>query len=127
MAKIMIVEDEAIVAMSVRSKLRSLGYEVCDLVSRAEDALENVAIEKPDLIIMDIGLSGRMNGIDAAREIRHHSAAPIIFTTGYFDEELAKEITSISASWLLQKPFGPEDIEQLVAEALLQRGTNTHK
>ena len=125
MARIMIVEDEAITAMSIRVKLRSLGHEICDLVSTGEGALKNMATEMPDLIIMDVGLPGKMNGIQVCREIRRRNNTPIIFITGYFDEELAEEVRKIRASWLLQKPFGPQDIERLVAEILNQQRTDS--
>ena len=125
MAKVMIVEDEAITAMSIRLKLRSLGYEVCELLSSGEDVLKNMETDKPDLIIMDVGLSGKMNGIQTARKIRLCSTVPIVFITGYFDGELAKEVNKVSASWFLQKPFGPQDIETLAEEILGQHSVDS--
>ena len=69
--KIMIVEDESISAISLRTKLKSLGYEVCELLSTGDQAVKDVKKEKPDLVIMDIVLAGKMDGIaeNSARQL----------------------------------------------------------
>lgn len=121
MAKIMIVEDEAITALSIRVRLKSLGYSVCALLSDGEAAVKSVATERPDLIIMDIGLPGKIDGIEAAKRIQSHYNIPIIFITGYFDQNLDKEVREINPSFLLTKPFSPSDIEQAIEEMLAPR------
>ncbi|MBW2007591.1 MAG: response regulator [Deltaproteobacteria bacterium] len=121
MAKILIVEDEAITAMSIRLKLTSMGYEVCGLVSKGEEALERIRVHKPDLVIMDVGLPGKMNGLETAREIRKIHEAGIIFITGYYDEGMEAEGMGMGNSRFLQKPFRPGDIERLVKEVFREQ------
>ncbi len=65
-ARILIVEDEAIIAMELESQLQSLGYEVTSIVDTGEKAIEKAEADKPDLMLMDIRIKGDMDGIDAA-------------------------------------------------------------
>lgn len=116
--KIMIVEDEAINAMSLRTKLKSLGYEVCELAATGEQAIRDVERERPDLILMDITLSGEMDGIEAARQIRLRHDIPIIFLTGYYDEEILDETKGVGSTAILLKPFGPNAVEMAIDQAL---------
>ncbi len=67
-AKILIVEDEAIIAMEIENQLQSLGYEVTSIVDTGEKAIEKAESDKPDLILMDIRIKGEMDGIEAAEE-----------------------------------------------------------
>ncbi len=86
-AKILIVEDEAIIAMEIESQLRSLGHKVTSIVDTGEKAIEKAEEDKPDLILMDIRIKGEKDGIEAAEEIRHRFGIPVIFSTAYLDEE----------------------------------------
>ena len=115
--KILIVEDEAINALSLSSKLKSLGYDVCELAATGEQAIKDVEKERPDLILMDIILSGEMDGIEAAREIRVRYDIPIIFLTGYYDEGILDETKGVASSAILLKPFGPNAIETAIDRA----------
>ncbi|MBT4286518.1 MAG: response regulator, partial [Deltaproteobacteria bacterium] len=65
-AKILIVEDEAIIAMKIESQLQSLGYEVTSIVDTGEKVIQKAEEDKPDLILMDIRIKGGMDGIDTA-------------------------------------------------------------
>ncbi|MCK5741856.1 MAG: response regulator, partial [Chlorobi bacterium] len=69
MAKILIVEDQIITAMDMQMKLEDAGYEVTDLISYGEDVLQSVKNNKPNLVLLDIGLAGKMNGIESAKSI----------------------------------------------------------
>ena len=116
--KVLIVEDESITAMSLRTKLKSSGYEVCELLSTGEQAVKNVEEEKPDLVIMDVILAGKMDGIEAVKEIQSRYDIPVIFVTGYYDEEMLKDAEKVDSSILLLKPFGPDDIETAIEKIL---------
>ena len=87
-AKIMIVEDMAIIAEDLRARTEDLGYSVIAAVPTGESALKQVDREPPDLILMDIRLAGEMDGIEAAEWIRAKSEIPIIFLTAHSDEEI---------------------------------------
>lgn len=117
-AKIMIVEDEAIVALNMKSELSDMDYEICKLVTSGEDAVKNVEHEKPDVILMDIILNGKISGIEAAREIRSRHNIPIIFLTGCEDEttrELAEEVDPVD---YLIKPVEMYDLGLAIDKAL---------
>ncbi|MBT4089321.1 MAG: response regulator, partial [Deltaproteobacteria bacterium] len=86
-AKILIVEDEAIIAMEMESQIQGLGYEVTSIVDTGEKAISKAESDKPDLIIMDIRIKGEMDGIDAAEVIRKRFGIPVVFSTAYLDEE----------------------------------------
>ena len=114
----MIAEDEAISALSMQRALIRAGYDVCDLVSTGEDALERVKQKNPNLVIMDVFLNGRVNGIEAAMEIRSRSDIPIVFITGYEEGQLIEQIKSINSSTYLLKPFTPRALESVITQAL---------
>ena len=120
--KIMIVEDETITAMSLRTRLKSLGYEVCGLLSTGEQAIKHMEKERPDLVIMDIILAGKIDGIEAVKEIQLRHNIPVIFITGLYDEEMLKDAKNVKSSMLLRKPFGPDDIENAIDQII-----NEHK
>lgn len=116
--RILIVEDESIIAMSLRAILKLSGYDVCEVVSTGEQAVKNVEEEKPDLVIMDIVLAGKKNGVDAAKEIRSRYDIPIIFITGFYDEDMLKDAEHVKSSLLFLKPFQPDDLETAIDEIL---------
>ena len=116
--KILIAEDEAISALSMQRELTRSGYDVCEMVSTGEEAVERVKQEKPDLVIMDVILNGRVNGIAAAMEIRLRSDIPIVFITGYEEGKLIERIKSVKSSTHLIKPFTPKALKSAITQAL---------
>ena len=116
--KIMIVEDEILIAMNMKSDLIGMGYEVCELVTTGEAAIKNTEHESPDVVMMDIILNGEMNGIDAAREIRSRYGIPIIFITGCEDEgtkELAEDVGPVE---YFVKPVELVDLKSAIDKAI---------
>ena len=102
--KVLIVEDEVIIAWDLKRTIEKLEGGVVDIAASADKAVEHARVHAPDLILMDIGLKGQRTGIDAAVEIRSFSKAPIIFLTGnthLVDDAL---IESIRAQGLYSKP-----------------------
>ncbi len=114
----MIVEDEAIVALEMKSSLSSIGYETCKIVNSGKKAIDGVEQEKPDIVLMDIIIKGEMDGIEAAREIRSRHDIPIIFTTGCEDEETRKRAEEVKPIAYLIKPVETEDIKLAIEKAL---------
>ena len=86
-AKVMVVEDESIVAIDISQRLQSLGYEVTATVSSGEKAVEMAEKTRPDIILMDIVLKGEMGGIEAAEEINKRMKVPIVYITAYSDRK----------------------------------------
>lgn len=85
--KILIVEDEAITAMSLESSLEKLGYQVTSIVNSGKAALNSIDSNKPDIVLMDIKIKGDMDGIDTAEVIREKFDLPFVFSTAFLDQE----------------------------------------
>lgn len=112
--KVLLVEDNAIIAMSFRMDLTQAGYDVLETLGTGEDAVEFVKNRRPDVIVMDIGLPGRMDGIEAAHQIRGADDIPIIFTTGYGEDVMMDRIRNINKTAVLLKPVSVADIQDAV-------------
>jgi DNA-binding response OmpR family regulator len=108
--KILIVEDEAVVSLFLKVQLVKRGYFVCGQVTTGEDAIRAVQKEEPDIILMDIHLGGKIDGLQAALAIRQFSNVNIIAMTGYEDEELRIAIDKLTSSAILIKPVSIKDI-----------------
>ncbi len=81
--QVLIVEDEAVVSMDLRYKLEAMGYSVIAEISSGEEAVKAASQLRPDVVLMDIGLSGQIDGIDAAAKIRDQFDVPVVYLTGY--------------------------------------------
>lgn len=110
MKKILIVEDEAIVAMENKMNLTKAGFLVVGSVSSAEDALLKIAETLPDLILMDIKLKGDLNGIDAVSIIREKHDIPVVFLTGNSDNKTQLLMKEIPNTTYLLKPVLTNDL-----------------
>jgi PAS domain S-box-containing protein len=117
-AKILIVEDEAIIAMEIESQLQSLGYEVTSIVSNGEDAIKKTESDKPDLILMDIRIKGEMDGIETAEVIRNKFGIPVIFLTAYADEERLNRAKLTQPFGYLLKPIQERELKVTIEMAL---------
>lgn len=117
-ARILIVEDEAVVAENLEKVITDCGYEVVGRAASADDAV-NAAIElKPDLILMDIVLLGEKNGIDASHEIKEKIDIPIIFLTAYSNLELIDRAKSVEPYAYIIKPFQDRQLFASIEMAL---------
>lgn len=114
MAKILIVEDEAIIVHSFKIELEAQGNEICGMVSTAKEAIEFVQENEPDLILMDINLSGDMDGIQAAEKILEMKSIPIVFMTGYTHKRNAERVKKIDHLAYISKPIDPYQILKLI-------------
>jgi two-component system, response regulator PdtaR len=118
MARIIVVEDEAIVAMATKMMLRNLSHETIVIVSEAEQAIQESNRNEADLILMDIKLKGDLDGIQAAEEIRKIRNIPILFITGNSDTKTTLRIEKISNSLILHKPVMQEDLHHSLNKLL---------
>lgn len=123
-AKILIVEDELIPATNIARNLKRKGYIVLSLVKSGEAALEQIAQEQPDLILMDIHLQGAMNGIETAEEILKRYHIPIIYLTAYSDQTTLDRAQQTQPSGYLVKPFKTQQIYEMI-EAILQQQSDS--
>ncbi|MGZ4856738.1 MAG: methanogen output domain 1-containing protein [Methanobacteriaceae archaeon] len=125
--RILVVEDEAIVAMGIKEKLEDLGHEVVDIVFNGEEAVEKAIKIEPDLILMDIILKGDMDGIEAASEIRNRLDIPIIYLTAYSDEEILKRARMTEPYGYILKPFNNSELNANIEMALYKHKEDEKK
>ena len=116
--RILIVEDEAVIAMEAEIQLQSLGYEVTSVVDTGEKAIEKAELDKPDLVLMDIRIKGEMDGIRTAEAIRNRFEIPVIFSTAYLDEEKIDRAKITMPFGYVLKPMQERDLKVTVEMAL---------
>ncbi|MBT4642053.1 MAG: response regulator, partial [Deltaproteobacteria bacterium] len=117
-ARILIVEDEAIIAMEIENQLQGLGYEVTSIVDTGEKAIKKTEVDKPDLMLMDIRIKGEMDGIDTAEVIRSRFGIPVIFSTAYLDEERIERAKITMPFGYVLKPIQERDLKVTIEMAL---------
>ncbi len=102
--KVVIAEDEPIIALGLSSILKKLGHDVRDLCSSGELCIESVARELPDVVFMDIRMDGLMDGIEAASVVKTRFGTPVVFTTAYGDPKMRERAAAVSPVAFLTKP-----------------------
>jgi len=117
-ACIMIVEDESIVAKDIQASLKNLGYTVVAVAASGEEALAKVGDAKPDLVLMDVMLKGKMDGIEAAGYIRERYKIPVVYLTAYTDDETLRRAKISEAFGYLLKPFEDRELRTTIEIAL---------
>jgi two-component system, cell cycle sensor histidine kinase and response regulator CckA len=119
---VLIVEDEAIVAIDLQGRLREFGYSVPQPVAIGGEAIEKASLLKPDLILMDIKLAGEIDGIEAAKRIRSRIDIPIIFLTAYTQDTLLEKAEETMPYGYLIKPVKDRDLISTIEVALSKHG-----
>ncbi len=117
---VIIVEDEAIVAIELEENLESLGYSVLDSVTSGEEAIERTRNLQPDLVLMDIRLDGDMDGIEAASNIRRHFDIPVVYLTAYTDDRTLERAKMSQPFGYLVKPFSRRELRPAIETALFK-------
>ena len=123
-SRILIVEDEAIVAMDLQGRVSALGYEVVGVAATGEEALEIAERSRPDLALMDIRLAGAMDGIAAAERARDRLGLPVVFLTAYADEDTLERAKFAEAFGYLLKPFQDRELRTTIEMALYKHKTD---
>lgn len=119
-ARILIVEDESIIAEDIRFSLEANGYEVCDVLDNGPEALKQAGRFKPDLVLLDIRIAGPLDGIETARQLEQQQI-PVVFLTAHSDEgTLSRAKTTAPAAYLL-KPFDERELCVTLEIALSKR------
>jgi two-component system, cell cycle sensor histidine kinase and response regulator CckA len=116
--KILVVEDELIIAKGIERRLRALGYAVVDAVPSGEEAVSQARALRPDLVLMDICLHGGMDGVAAAEQIRAEMDIPIVFLTAYADPDSLDRAKGAEAFGYIVKPFQDFTLKSAVEMAL---------
>lgn len=116
--KILVVEDEAPVALDLRKRLSNVGYTVPAIATTAQEAIELAGKVAPDLILMDIKLRGEVTGIEAARQIRTRYGIPIVYLTAYADEVTIQQAKLARPLGYLLKPFSDRALRAAIEVAL---------
>lgn len=117
-SKVMIVEDESIVAMDIEARLLNMGYDVVRRVTSGEEAIQHALNLHPDIILLDIQLRGDMDGIEAATQIRHKENIPIIYLSAYSDPDTIERAKLTTPSGYLIKPFNERELHTTIETAL---------
>ncbi|GAB1544918.1 hypothetical protein NUACC21_75940 [Scytonema sp. NUACC21] len=118
--KILVVEDERIIAFNTRETLESMGYVVLAIAASGEQAVEKAIQLRPDLVLMDIRLKGNMDGIQAAEQIWNTLSIPVIYVTGHSDKSTLERAKITAPFGYILKPVKEEEL-YIAIETTLQR------
>src|SRR5512136_1810885 len=121
MSKILIVDDEAIITMQLEERLSVMGYTVGGMAASGEDAVEKARSIRPDLVLMDIVMPGKMNGIEAAKIITAELDIPVVFVTAYADDAIIEKAKSARPYGYIVKPFNELEIKAAIEVALFRK------
>lgn len=117
-ARLLVVEDDAIVARDVQRYLEGAGFEVPTTVRTGEEAVRAARETGPDLVLMDIRLAGEMDGIEAAGIIQEERYVPVIYVSAYTDESTMERVRASASHAFLVKPFSYSELASEVRSAL---------
>jgi CheY-like chemotaxis protein len=114
--RVLVVEDEAYVALDLAASIEALGGEVTDMAATESEAVRLAGRDRPDVVLMDIRLASG-DGIEAARAIRAHYGTPIVFATGNTEPETMRRITGFGAAAVVSKPITPDLLRDAILRA----------
>ncbi|MDP8202579.1 MAG: response regulator [Candidatus Tenebribacter burtonii] len=123
MTKILIVEDERMIAEDIKYILNHYNYEIVGIFKNGKDAIDSVSKKKPDIILMDIMLEGDINGIDTGRIILKDHDIPIIFLTAFADTETVESAKNVTPYGYILKPFEQAELYAAIEIALIKHNT----
>jgi PAS domain S-box-containing protein len=119
-ARILVVEDEGIIAEDIQMSLQDLGYEIAGIVATGEDAMRVAQEKRPDLVLMDVVLQGELDGIEAANRIHTCCKIPIIYLTAYSDDKVLERAKNSEPFGYLIKPFRDRELRSTIEMALFK-------
>jgi CheY-like chemotaxis protein len=124
-ARVLVVEDENLVAKDLDFRLKKLGYDVTDIVHTGEDALSAVEETEPDLILMDIRLSGDIDGIDTASILMERFDIPVVYLTAYSDDKTLARAKVTGPFGYILKPFEERELRSSIEIALYKHSMDS--
>jgi CheY-like chemotaxis protein len=116
--RVLIVEDERLIAIDLQRRLARLGYAVVALAASGVEAIQKALALHPDVVLMDIRLQGAMDGIEAAQQIQASVEIPVVFMTAYVDEDTRQRVRAASPWGYLHKPFTPQQVQSTLQQVL---------
>jgi CheY-like chemotaxis protein len=125
--KILVVEDDTIIALTIQGRLKEFGYEVVGRASNGEDAIKKAKELQPDLVLMDIHIKGPMDGIQTAETVYGIYNIPVIYLTAYSDEKTLERAEKTSPFGYVVKPFNDDTLRTTIKMALLKDRSNKEK
>lgn len=114
--RIVITEDDAIIALDIERQVAAMGHTVVGVAATAEEALRIVEERQPDLVLLDIRLKGAVDGIAVAEEIQRRFSTPIIFITAYSDKSVIERARAVQPQGYLVKPIRKEDLAEAIGQ-----------
>jgi PAS domain S-box-containing protein len=120
--RILVVEDQRVVARDIQEHLTQLGYSVTGVTASGEEAVRLAEEQRPDLVMMDIRLEGQTDGVEAARQIRVRCQLPVVYLTAHADEETLRRAKVTEPFGYVLKPFEERELRTVVEMALYKHG-----
>ncbi|GMW00417.1 MAG: hypothetical protein AMXMBFR84_15540 [Candidatus Hydrogenedentota bacterium] len=124
-SRILIVDDEIIIARELETRLRGMGYEVCAVAGSGVEAIQLADMLNPDLVLMDIVLKGDLDGIEAASEIKIRRQVPVIYVTAYTDDKTLERAKVTEPFAYIVKPFSERELRANIEIALYRHRMET--
>jgi PAS domain S-box-containing protein len=122
-SRILIVEDDRIVARDIEQQLLRLGYVVTGMTARGDEAVGLAASTRADLVLMDVRVQGPIDGIDAARQVRDACQIPVVFLTAYADEDTLRRASAAEPFGYVLKPFEDSQLHTVIGMALYKHAS----
>jgi CheY-like chemotaxis protein len=119
-ARILIVEDERILAANLQRRITRLGYEVVGIVGSGMAAIEQARILRPDLVLMDLGLPGDVDRLAAAARLWQELQLPVVYVIAYLNVHTLQQVRTPAPVLTIRKPFDTEQVQTTLAHALLR-------
>lgn len=123
MSKVLVVDDEAIISMQLEERLTSMGYSVVGMAASGEEAINKARSMQPEIVLMDIVMPGKMNGIEAAKIITEELDIPVVFVTSYADDAIIEKVKCVRPYGYIVKPFNELEIKAAIEIALFRKST----
>lgn len=127
MKKIMVVEDQALIALKIKTDLLNMGHFITGVYASGEEALENITSTQPDIVLMDIQLQGEMDGIQTADKLLEIYDIPVIFLTAHSDEDTLNRATTANPYGYLLKPVTYQELQITIQVALYKHKIDKEK
>jgi PAS domain S-box-containing protein len=121
-AQVLVVEDENVVAKAIQTELREMGYSVPAIAATGEEAIKKAVELRPDVVLMDIVLKGRMDGIEAAQQLRSQLDVPVVYLTAYGDAKTLARAKPTEPFGYLLKPYEEKELHTTIELALYKHG-----
>ncbi|MBC5767656.1 response regulator [Ramlibacter albus] len=123
-ARVLVVEDEAVIAADLENALAKLGYGVCASVIEGDEAVDAARTHRPDLVLMDIRLRGATDGVGAAARVRAELQIPVLFLSSHSDPATVERAKAAQSYGYLLKPFNPRELGTAIEVALARHATD---